>query len=98
MAYSITTSLGEGINYVGPLPYWDNGRATISPALGTVAKGNDGHDYVLAQASAAVASGATVVLTEPAFTFATGAGAWTAPVIVGGVPSGQYAWLRKTAI
>jgi hypothetical protein len=29
---------------------------------------------------------------------ATGAGAWTAPTITGGVPINQYAWFKKTAI
>lgn len=98
MAYSITPSLGAGINYVGGIPYWDGSKTSPSPALGTVVKGSDGHDYVLAQASAAVASAAVVILTEPAMTFATGAGAWTAPTITGGVPINQYAWLKRTAI
>jgi hypothetical protein len=98
MAYSITPSLGADIDYVGGVPYWDNANTKPSPAIGTVVKGSDGHDYVFAKASAAVASAAVVVLTEPAMTFATGSGAWTAPTITGGVPSGGYAWLQKTAI
>ena len=102
MAYTITPSLGAPLSVndglVGPIPYWDNGRATPSPALGSVVFASDGHEYVFAQASAAVASGAVVILTEPAMTFATGAGAWTAPTVTGGVPINQYAWLQKTAI
>lgn len=102
MAFHITPSLGPTISINnGALPtlgYWDSGRATPSPQLGSVVKANDGHDYILAQASGTVASGATVVLTEPAMTFATGAGAWTAPTFTGGFTSGQYAWLRKAAI
>jgi len=96
--YSITPSLGANVNYVGGVPYWDGSNSAPSPALGTVVKGSDGHDYVFAKASAAVASAATVILTEPAMTFATGAGAWTAPTITGGVPINQYAWLKKAAI
>lgn len=102
MAISITPSLGAGVSQngglVGALPWYDTGKATISPKLGTVVKGDDGHDYILAQASAAIASAAVCILTEPAMTMATGAGAWTAPTVTGGVPINQYAWFKKTAI
>jgi hypothetical protein len=102
MPIQSTPSLGGSLNtnggLVGPLPYYDNGRSTISPQLGTVFKAIDGHDYILAQASAAIASNVAVVLTEPAMTMATGAGAWTSPTVVGGVPINQYAWFKKTAI
>lgn len=70
----------------------------VKQPLGTVLSGDDGHDYMLAKASAAIASAAVCILTEPAMTMATGAGAWTAPTIVGGVPSGATAWFKKTAI
>ena len=102
MANSITPSLGANLStndgLVGTLPYYDGNFATISPALGTVVKGSDGHDYILAVASAAVATNTVVILTEPGMTFATGAGAWTAPTVTGGTPISQYAWLQKTAI
>lgn len=104
MAYGITPSLGQAISVngglVGTLPYYDVGsaRTVPSPALGTVFKANDGHDYIFAQASAAIASAAVCILTEPAMTMATGAGAWTAPTVTGGVPINQYAWFKKTAI
>lgn len=99
MAYAITPSLGADINYLKlAKPFYDANESVMSPALGTVVKASDGHDYVLAQASGTVASGATVVLTEPAMTFATGAGAWTAPTLTGGFVSGNYAWLKKAAI
>ncbi|WP_395449947.1 hypothetical protein ACHMW7_09115 [Aminobacter sp. UC22_36] len=74
------------------------GDPAVKQALGTVFSGDDGHDYMLAKASAAIASAAVCILTEPAMTMATGAGAWTAPTISGGVPSGATAWFRKTAI
>jgi hypothetical protein len=102
MALTITPSLGAPISVndgmVGTLGYWDSGSGKVSPQLGSMVKGSDGHDYVYAQASAAVASNAVVILTEPAMTFATGAGAWTAPLVTGGTPILGYAWLQRTAI
>jgi hypothetical protein len=98
MAYTITPSLGADINYSKLVkPFYDANAATMSPALGTVVKATDGHDYVLAQASGTVSSGANVVLTEPAMTFAAGAGSWNAPAVTG-IISGSYAWLKRVAI
>lgn len=101
MPITSTPSLGSSINVnaglVGPIPYWDSGRAVPSPQLGTLMQAVDGHTYIFAQASAAIASGAVTILTEPAMTMATGAGAWTAPTVTGGVPINQYAWFKKTA-
>lgn len=101
MAFHITPSLGPTISINnGALPtlgYWDSGRSTPSPQLGSVVKGSDGHDYILAVASGTVASGAAVAVTEPGMTFATGSG-WTAPTFTGGFTSGQYAWLKRTAL
>ncbi|WP_434733759.1 hypothetical protein NL154_05675 [Rhizobium sp. YTUHZ044] len=104
MPIQSTPTLGGSLNVnaglVGALPYYDAGfaRSVISPPIGTVVKAVDGHEYILAQASAAIASGVACVLTEPAMTMAAGAGAWTAPTITGGVPINQYAWFKKTAI
>lgn len=99
MPFNITPSLGANINKLdGQKPYYDGNFANPSPKLGTVVKADDGHDYIWAQASAAVASGAVVILTEPAMTFATGAGAWTSPTVTGGIAQNGYAWLKKTAI
>ena len=70
----------------------------VKQALGTVLTTDDGHDYILAKASAAIASAAVCILTEPAMTMATGAGAWTAPTVVGGVPLNAVAWFKKTAL
>lgn len=70
----------------------------VKQHLGTVLAGDDGHDYMLAKASADIASAAVCILTEPAMTMATGAGAWTAPTITGGVPTNATAWFKKTAI
>lgn len=102
MAIVTTPTLGVPISIndgmVGTTPYWDAGRPGVSPALGTMVKASDGHDYIYAQASAAVASNVAVVLTEPAMTFATGAGAWTSPLVTGGTPINGYAWIQRTAI
>lgn len=96
MAISITPSLGVNLKFVGPNTYNDSGAPT--PAIGTVVKGSDAHDYIFAKASAAIASAAVCILTEPAMTMATGAGQWTAPTVTGGVPTNNYAWFKKTAI
>lgn len=63
---------------------------------GTLVNGDDGHSYIYASASAAIAADAVCILTEPALTMATGAGDWTAPSSA--VASGSYAWFQKTAV
>lgn len=107
MAFNITPSLGVDLANDGALsgaspsvalPYYGAVSGFISPKLGSKIIADDGHEYILAQASAAVASNAVVILTEPAMTFATGAGAWTAPTITGGVANGSYAWLMRTLL
>lgn len=101
MPVTTTPSLGSSINVnaglVGTLGYWDSASGKVSPQPGTKLFAADGHEYIWAQASAAIASAAVCILTEPAMTMATGAGAWTAPTITGGVPINQYAWFKKTA-
>ena len=95
-ASTITVSDAQG--------YWDNGRThrptgvpLYSPQLGTTILGTDGHAWTFAKASAAVASSGTVViLTEPAMTFATGAGAYTTRTAAHAI--GDVAWLQKTLI
>lgn len=66
------------------------------PALGTVVKGEDAHDYILAAASATINPETVSVLTESGFTMAAGSGAWTSPNLT--LASGDIAWFRKTAI
>lgn len=70
----------------------------VKQPLGTKFFADDGHEYILAKASAAIASAAVCILTEPAMTMATGDGDWTAPTRTGGVPSGATAWFQKTSI
>lgn len=98
-----TPSLGISVNVnnglVGTLGYWDSGRSVPSPQLGTVVFAVDGHSYIFAQASAAIASGARATITEPAMTMATDvAGIWQAPTVTGGTPINQYAWFKRFAI
>lgn len=66
------------------------------PDLGTVVKGDDAHDYILAEASAAIDPENACILTEAGFTMAEGAGAWTSPDLT--LATGDIAWFRKTAI
>ena len=75
-----------------------DGGEFYGPAPGTVVKGNDARDYILATASGAIASGAASVLTEAGFTMAFGAGQWTAPTVTGGLVAGDIAWFRKSAL
>lgn len=100
MPVTSTPSLGSSINVngglVGPLPYYDSGKTVASPPIGTKMLAVDGHEYIFALASAAIASAAVCILTEPAMTMATGAGSWTAPTVTGGVPINNYAWFKKT--
>ncbi|MFD9897472.1 hypothetical protein [Mesorhizobium sp. NPDC059025] len=90
MTYSVTPIIGLRIGEVIKTGEDAGGF------LGTVVTGNDGHDYILAQATGNIANAATAVLTEPAMTMASGAGAWTntSPALV----SGDRAWFKKTAI
>lgn len=94
MANNITPVLGVDLTFNAATAY--DGK-TPTPEIGTVVKGDDGHDYVFALSSATVASsGTAVVLTEPAMTFAAGAGAWT--TVVANATTGNYCWLKRTAI
>lgn len=77
------------------------GKGTLqSPRAGTIEPGSDGHTYVYVKASstiaAAAAPGTQVTITEPAFTAASGAGGFYAPIA--GVVSGGYFWARKGAL
>lgn len=96
MPYQITPSLGIELEYVGGLPYYDNGRSTPSPALGSKVVGTDGHEYVFVQASANVAAATAVIVTEPAMTIAAGAGPYSTQT-GRAVLSGQYSWVRSNA-
>lgn len=88
MAFNITPSLGMDFDRVDTTPAFRVGNKVV---------GNDGHSYVYVLASGAIAAaaapGTQVAITEPAFTAATGAGGWYAPVA--GVASGSYAWVRN---
>jgi hypothetical protein len=66
-------------------------------ALGNTFTADDGHVYIYAKASGAIAAGATAILTEPAMTMASGAGAWTNATGSALVANDQC-WFKKTAI
>lgn len=90
MPYSVSSSVGFDLN---DTLNDDEGKQV---SVGTTCFGNDGHQYVCVTASAAIAASAVVILTEPAMTVATGAGAFTAPAIA--ILSGEKVWVKKTAI
>lgn len=101
--FRTTPQLGPQLSDVFTgLPYWDNGIGVTTPSykLGNKEVGDDGHDYVWVQASAIIAAAASpgtqIVITEPAFTAATGSGGYYAPIA--GVASGQYFHARKGAL
>jgi hypothetical protein len=76
--------------------YRDDGLLNRPPfALGTKMFGRDGHDWIFGRATAAITANTASVLTEPAMTFAAGAGAWTSPAFA--LVLNDYAWFRKTA-
>lgn len=84
-----------GINLGAVYPSTDPLYSRLPP-LGTVVRALNGRRYILAQASAGVANDTAVVLTEPAMTFAGGAGAWTTRS--GAVSNGDRAWVESNAI
>jgi hypothetical protein len=90
MPFSATPSAGFDLNETL------NGDEGKQVAVGTPCLGSDGHLYVCVTSTANIAANAVVILTEPAFTVATGAGAFTAPAIA--TTTGQKFWVKKTAI
>ena len=85
MVKIITPSLGGRLDY--------NDAYQPTPAPGTIFHADDSHHYILARASAAGAANTQVILTEPAFTVAPGAGDWTSQGFA--VPAGNFAWFRR---
>lgn len=97
MAYHITPSVGVDLDYNSTdLPYNDRDSGAPTPALGTKVVGSDGHDYVFVQASAAVTAETAVIITEPAFTVAAGAGAYSTQGDA--VAQDAYCWVRANDI
>lgn len=104
MAFRTTPQLGPELEDVIPADeVWFDipGMGTlISPRLGNRETGSDGHEYILVKASAAInaaaSPGTQVTITEPAFTAASGAGGFYAPIQ--GVPNGGFFWARKGAL
>lgn len=97
MAYHITPSLGVDLDYNSTsAPYADADSGGVTPPLGTKVVGSDGHEYVFVQASAAITADTAIVITEPAYTAAAGAGAYETQGAA--VADTAYFWARKTAL
>lgn len=88
MPFAVSPIVGLRFTEVNP--------STNGVALGTVVTADDGHDYIFAKASGAIAGSAVCILTEPAMTMATGAGAWTNQGTA--LVLNDKAWFKKTAI
>ncbi len=104
MAFAVTPSLGSTISLNGGqiavgLPYWDTNYSVASPAVGTMFKATDGHDYIFAVGGGTIASGVRADLNETGFITTTNAtGAWVSPTVAGGTVSGQYGWYKRFVI
>lgn len=84
---------------------WYDSKQIASPQLGDVEFGDDGHMYIWVEASGAIAAaaapGTVIVVTEPGYTAATGAGAFNAPNSTNvpvALAAGDRFWARKTAL
>lgn len=87
MVESVTPILGVD------LARSDQGDKSVP--VGTVVRGSDGYNYILATSTATIAADTRVVLTEPAMTFAAGTGDWDATVAS---VSGDTIWLKARAV
>ena len=87
MAFTASAHIGVNLSA--------NDGSTPAHSLGTAVLGSDGHKYVYAKSTGTIAAATAVVLTEPADTFAAGAGAFT--TVVASV-SGDYCWIKQTSI
>ena len=94
MAVSIAITPSLGIDTAGVYTSGDYNYSRIP--LGTTVRAQNGRMYIYAQASGTVANDTAVVLTEPAMTFAAGAGAFTTRA--GAVVSGNRCWIESNAI
>lgn len=86
--------------------WYDGAKQIASPQCGDTAFGDDGFEYIFAQATGAIAAAAapgtqvtlTLNATEPRVTAAAGAGGWYAPtnaVMTTALAAGDRAWFRK---
>ena len=104
MAYSVSHVIGVDLNNPAPVSFsFTNGSTAVTiPNIGPLGMevfGSDGRLYVLAQASGAIASGATTVgINTSTFAATSGTGSYTAPTITGGLASGDVAWFSKASV
>ena len=90
MPFSATPSVGFDLNDTL------NGDEGKQVKAGTPCLGDDGHFYVCVTSTANLGASVAVVVTEPAFTVAAGAGGFTTPALA--TTTGQKFWVRKTAL
>jgi hypothetical protein len=98
MAYRITPSLGPDLEQHALQFYWDlNAPDDPSYALGSKVIGSDGHEYVLVQAAANIASAGTdVTINETTWVATAGAGDYETPVA--SILADEYFHARKIAL
>lgn len=98
--YNVTPNLGANFRDPEATYYWDTispgiGAAltNASPELGTVFKGDDGHDYIHVKATPAFAADARADVADGTFAAtANASGAWQAVVAVA---AGENTWMRR---
>ena len=85
------------VNFTGVYSSTD-GEYSLTP-LGTIVKGSDGHDHCYVQASAGVTNTqpTVVIITEPGFTIAAGAGAWNYNGAAA-LTTGQRCWVQRVLL
>ena len=95
MAYRITPSLGPDLEQHATQFYWDLGFPDDPTyALGSKVIGSDGHEYVLVEAAANIASaGTAVTFNETTWVATAGAGTYETPVA--GILAGEFFHMRK---
>ena len=101
MPFRVNHNLGPNLDQVvKPGSVWYDNPDQVSPVVGDVSEGDDGHKYVWVRATAAIAAaspGTQVTITEPAMTAASGSGGFRAPDGTA-VDSGDYFWARQSAL
>lgn len=85
------------VNFTGVYNSTDGDYATTP--LGTIVKGSDGHDHCFVQASTGVTNTqpTVVIITEPGFTIAAGAGAWNYNGATA-LTTGQRCWVQRVLL
>lgn len=97
MVFRITPSLGPDLEQHDTQFYWDLNSDTPTYALGSKVIGSDGHDYVLVEAAANLATiGTDVTINETTWVATAGAGGFETPIA--GILAGEYFHARRTTL